>query len=88
MSTPTNKLPEPLKASGHLANQPGLRGHSHDPASDLLKPYLLEKQIRTPKRKYWLAIASFDTVPTGKELEPYTELEHSYRVRNQNTWKV
>lgn len=44
--------------SGHLSNNPGLRGHSSDPSQDLLKQFVVAKQVKHG----WLWVASFDTL--------------------------
>lgn len=48
-----------METLGHKADQPGLRGHSHDPENDLMKRYVV---ATSPKLGYgWLWVASFDT---------------------------
>lgn len=35
-----------LETRGHKVSQPGLRGHSHDPAQDLMKQFVLAQKLK------------------------------------------
>lgn len=50
------KILDVNETRGHLAEQPGLRGHSHDPNEDLMKQFVV-----CVKGYGWLWIKSFHT---------------------------
>lgn len=66
----------------HTETQPGLRGHSHNEETDLLKRYTVEK--KTPSG--WLALASYNeaweaelTAAFKTELQPLRTAPWSVR---------
>lgn len=49
-----------METLGHKTDQPGLRGHSHDPENDLMKKYVVALGMTT--KGWWLWVASFDNL--------------------------
>jgi len=47
-----------METLGHKADQPGLRGHSHDASQDLMKQYVLARNLPAGG-KLW--VASFNS---------------------------
>lgn len=45
----------------HTQEQPGLRGHSHDPENDLLKQFVVYEKVSHG----WLALKSFNRSESG-----------------------
>lgn len=74
---------ERIQPQAHTQAQPGLRGHSWNPDTDLLKRYVLERSLG-PERG-WLALASFDVEEDARQEGVKRELaeEVVYRIRDQ-----
>lgn len=69
-----------LETKGHKASQPGLRGHSHDPEQDLMKRYVVARNMPTGGR-LWLA--SFDTQKAANSWVTKQPTENGYALIDQ-----
>lgn len=68
-----------MKTLGHKADQPGLRGHSHDPENDLMKRFVVSKKVKHG----WLALKSYDDQPDANHYIAEQSLMDTFRVVDQ-----
>lgn len=60
-----------METSGHKVDQPGLRGHSHDPENDLMKKFVV--RVGLTNMDGWMWVASFDNQDAA---EAYANLKY------------
>lgn len=74
------KILDTNETKGHLVEQPGLRGHSHDPESDLMKQFVISESLETGGN---LWVASFHTVEGAFAYLAKKDYEKSFKILDQ-----
>lgn len=68
---------------GHTTEQPGLRGHSHDPENDLLKRFVVAKKVKHG----WLWLQTFNTMQEAGEYAWTLELDTEFKIMDRDRQK-
>lgn len=68
----------------HMAEQPGLRGHSYSPETNLMRRFRVD--IKLPAGKGWLGYSSATTIPEAEDIVSVIPGPTTVRIVDQHNY--